>query len=128
MSESHPEESPQNEQGDAQAPNNVSTAQTENNEATLDTSDVGNTIVAEETSNVDQSTMETSAAKVDMAEEGQGTTEESVVKEESSSNTEEKTAPTQEEEFVVVQLTDGQQGEQQGTHQRRDSLHCYGMC
>jgi hypothetical protein len=118
MSESRPEESPQNEQGDAQVLGDAATEPVERNGTAPDTSEEGNVGVTEETSNGEQATTDTSVVKEDMAEETQSTATVAAVTENSSSTVEDKPAPTQEEEFVVVHLTDGQhQAESQGTDQ-----------
>lgn len=126
MSESHPDESPQNDRGDAGNPSDMTTESADDHGAKLDTSNVGNGPVAEETLNVDQQAIESSVPKKDMPED-QTMAEESVKEQQSSSSIQESTAPRQEEEFVVVQLTDGQQGEPQGTP-TYDILYVVSMC
>lgn len=115
MSESRPEESPQNEQGDAQTPAEAPTEPAEANDTAPDTSDPGTTGETQASSNVVRPKIVTSPAKEGMAEQGSSTTTETAANKTESTKAEDKPTPTQEEEFVVVQLSDGQQSEAQGT-------------
>ena len=126
MSESHPDGSLKNDQSDTRDPSDMTTELADDHGAKLDTSDVENGPVAEETLNVDQQAIESSAPKKAMPED-QTMAEESVKEQHSSPNIQESAAPRQEEEFVVVQLTDGQQGEPQGTA-TDDILYVVSMC
>ena len=116
MSESQPEESLPTERDDAQVSEDVTTEPVKKSDTASDTVEEGNAGVAEETSTVEQSTLETSAVKEDMPEDAQSATAETAITEGPSSNGEDTTARTQDEEFVVIQLTDGEQAESQGTN------------
>jgi len=126
MSELHPDESLQNDQSGTRDPSDMITELPDDHGAKLDTSDVGNSPVAEETLNVDHQAIASSGPKKAMPED-QNMAEESVKEQHSSPGVQESAAPRQEEEFVVVQLTDGQQGEPQGTA-TDDILYVVSMC
>jgi len=116
MSESQPEESLPTERDDAQVSEDATTEPVKKNDTAPDTVEEGNAGVAEETSTVEQPTLETSAVKEDMPEDAQSATAETAATEGPSLNGEDTTARTQDEEFVVIQLTDGEQAESQGTN------------
>lgn len=114
MSESHPDDSPQNDLSDARNVSDMTMESADGHGTKPDTFEIGNGPVAEETLNVDQQALESSAAREDLPEDP-SMAQESVKEQDALSSVLERAAPRQEEEFVVVQLTDGQQVEAQGT-------------